>query len=146
MSKYTVTRGSVALNTAADTLTLIAAANRAALINYIYIGALGVAAAANEVGIYFASTVGATPSGAIVPQGKDPWMAPTAATTSATGWTTQPLIANPPLLRAALNANGGQWFWQAIKGEEFRLQNAGNFCIRAISGTSLVTVTVGFEE
>lgn len=145
MAQYTVARVATALSTTTDFMTLVAPANRRVKINYIYISGQATASAANEVGIYIASTVGATGSAPIVAQPVDPWSA-AAATVINTAWTTQPLVANPPIIRAGVNANGGTFVWQALKGQEIILQNAGNVSIRSITGTSLVTVTVGFEE
>jgi hypothetical protein len=156
MAMYSIARDSVALNTAADFLTLITVANRPIQIVEISVAGMGTASAANSLGVY-RSSGGATPTGPIVavPMGKvgavTTGSAPVAATTSATGWTTQPTITASAgyglILTLGVNANGGIYRWVARPGEEIVcVGTTDTISFRAITGTSTVSLHVVFME
>lgn len=146
MAIYTITKVNTALSTTLDSLTLIAAASRRFKVLKIYIVGGAAASAANEVGVYRATAAGVTPTGAITPQPVESQVA-AAQTTTATGWTTQPTLGNPPLVRGIVNSNGGVLPWLPAKpGAELVFLGGETMSIRSISGTGLVTIEVTIEE
>jgi len=110
MSMHSVTRSNVALNTANDLLTFIAAASRKIKLHEISVGGMGTASAANEIAVQ-RSTGGTTGGGAITPESVDPDSLADSVTVVNTTWSAQPTLSGTPLLRLPVNANGGVYRW-----------------------------------
>ena len=113
MSVYSAIVSNTALNTAADLVTLTPAANRRIQLLEVSIGGMGTASLANELGVFQVTTVGVTGAGAITPGAwSGDGLAPAAASTVFTGWTTQPVIG-AQLASIPFNSNGGLYRWKA---------------------------------
>ncbi len=140
---YSGVRSGVALSTTADQFTLTAAsAGQLRVLEYL-IGGEATASAVNRVALQY-STGGATPTTA-TPE-KFNSRSPAAASQLATGWTTQPTLAGLPIITLAYNAFGGVWRWVASPGEEIYRVNSEQFSVRSLSGTSVVSATIIWEE
>ena len=149
MLTYNVNRSNVALSLTNDLLTITAASAKALRIWAITIGGQGTLSANNTVGVYRVGTLGATASGAITPTPKNPAF-PASGFTVATIWTTQPVVgALVELL--SVNANGGGMRWVASQPALAIMIPAGataasQLSIRAVTGTSNVTISMDIEE
>jgi hypothetical protein len=145
MGKFSVTRALVALNTANDTLTFIAASGRRIKIYEVIVGGLATASAANVVQVS-RSTGGTTGGGALTPQAIVSDQAASITVVNTT-WVAQPtLAAGGPLLRLPVNSNGGVFRWVARPGDEIEARNAEQISIRSETGTGNISITVLFEE
>lgn len=144
MSMHSVTRSNVALNTANDLLTFIAAASRKIKIHEISVGGMGTASAANEIAVQ-RSTGGTTGGGAISPESVDPDSLADAVTVVNTTWSAQPSLSGTPILRLPVNANGGVYRWVAKPGQEIVVRNSGQLSVRPAVGNSNVSIHVVYE-
>jgi hypothetical protein len=144
MGKYTYSRSNVALNTANDLITFIAAANRRARILSIEIQGMGTTGQAMEI-VASRSTGGTTGGGALTPQRKSS-DAPAAAVTANTTWAAQPTLDTGTPVRLGFNQNGSIYRWAAIRGDELEFRNAEQISIRPSIGTGNATITVETEE
>jgi len=147
MATYTVSRDNTALSTSSDFMTIIPATNHSLQIIEISVGGMGTASAANSLGVY-RSTGGTTGGGAITPTpvGRiSSAIPPASGTVVNTTWTGQPTLGGL-LLALPVNANGGIYRWVARPGEEILCVAADEISLRAITGSSNVTVTVVFSD
>lgn len=144
MSMHSVTRSNVALNTANDLLTFIAAASRKIKIHEISVGGMGTASAANEIAVQ-RSTGGTTGGGAITPESVDPDSLADSVTVVNTTWSAQPSLSGTPLLRLPVNANGGVYRWVAKPGQEIVVRNSGQLSVCPAVGSSNVSIHVVYE-
>jgi hypothetical protein len=144
MSIHSVTRSNVALNTANDVMTIIAAANRKIRILEVTVGGMGTASAANEVAVQ-RSTGGTTGGGAITPESFDPDSLADSVTVVNTTWAAQPTLSGSPELRLPVNANGGVFRWVARPGQELNVRNSGQLSIRPAVGSSNISIHVVYE-
>lgn len=147
MATFTVTRSNAALSTSSDFMTIIPASNHSLQIIEVSVGGMGTASAANELGVY-RSTGGTTGGGAITPTpvgrltSSNP---PATGTVVNTTWSAQPTLGGI-LLGLPVNANGGIYRWVARPGEEIMCVASDEISLRAVSGSSNVTVTVVFTD
>lgn len=142
---YLINRGSTALSTTNDLLTIVGAANRTVRIRRVTIYGLATASAANVV-LMQRSTAGVTPGGAITPapQVNSDRAASFAAYTT---WTTQPtLTPNVILGRFGVNANGGVANVYYPPGYQPEIRGTEQLSFRSESGTSNVAIEVEVEE
>lgn len=146
---YMVSRSNSALSTTADLLTIQAAAGRSIKIHEIAVAGMGTASAANELGIFRQTALGATAATFIVPEKTNPAL-PASAFTANTAWTTQPAISAVALLRLGVNANGGVFRWVAKPGQEIELPGSATFTgalsLRSVVGASNVSIHIIVEE
>jgi hypothetical protein len=136
MALFTVTRASAALNTSADTITIVASASKPLRVLYVEASGMGTASAANEI-VISRSTGGTTPGGAITP-------APLAGSGSAsfsayTTYAVAPTLSTT-VHRLTVNANGGKDRFNPPPGLEIEVPASGQISIRSASGTSNVTI------
>ena len=148
MSFFAASVDAASPGTTNDVLTLTAAAVRMAFVHELSISGLGTASAAGEIAAARATTVGVTPV-AQTPAKINPLSA-AAASTVATGWTTQPVRAAVPLLRLGCNANGGVYRWVAKPGMEIALYDTVTTGQLSAFMTTAAAITYGvhllFEE
>jgi hypothetical protein len=144
MALFALTRSNFALNTANDSLTLIAAANRRLIIHEVSLVGLGTASAANEI-VLSRSTGGTTPGGAITAEELEA-DGGAAAFTNATTWSAQPALSGTGILRLGVNANGGVYRWVSKSRTEIILRNSEQVSIRSAVGTSNMGMHVIVEE
>ena len=148
---YTIPRTSFALVAGNDVITVSGNALRSWRLLDIYLGGLGTASAANEIGICRTATVGITPGGALTPTPKNV-RAPAFGGVVSTTWATQPVIG-VVMDRLMVNANGGN-IYRDFKREGLQLEwEAGgaavlNSCmsIRCVSGSSSIVFGYTIEE
>jgi hypothetical protein len=152
VATYGVAKDSLTLSTAADSLTLIPAANRPIQLIEVSVAGMGTASAANSLGVY-RSSGGVTPSAAItpVPMGKvGSGSNPVAGCSTATAWATQPTITASAgyglLLDLGVNSNGGIYRWVARPGEEIICGNTDTISFRAVTGSGVVSLHIVFVE
>lgn len=147
MATYTVTRSNFALSTSSDAMTIIPATNHSLYIIEVSVGGMGTASAANELGVY-RSTGGTTGGGAITPtpvgriSSTNP---PASGTVVNTTWSAQPTLGGL-VVSLPVNANGGIYRWVARPGEEILAVASDEISLRAVSGSSNVSVTVVFTD
>jgi hypothetical protein len=144
MAMYALSRSNVALNTANDTITIIAGASRRLRVIEVLVGGMGTASAANEVTVS-RSTGGTTGGGALTPQ-KLQTDAPTQTFTNFTTWSAQPSLSGDPVVRIPVNANGGVVRWLARADQMVEARNSEQISIRAAVGSSNVSLTVIVDE
>lgn len=149
MSFFAASVDAASPGTTNDVLTLTAAAVRRAFLHEVSISGMGTASAAGEIAAARATTVGVTPV-AQTPEKIDPHSA-AAASTVATGWTTQPVVSAVKLLRLGCNANGGVYRWVAKPGTEIAVydtaNNTGQISLRMITAAAVTYgVHIIFEE
>lgn len=145
MPIYTVSRGSTALSTTNDLVTLVGATGRAYRLLYVVIGGLATASAANVV-LMQRSTGGTTGGGGITPAPSEP-SSPAAGFSAFTTWAAQPtLTANTVLHRFAVNANGGLHPVYFVPPMEVKWRGTEQVSFRSETGTSNVTITIVIEE
>lgn len=145
MAIYRVTRGSTALSTTADLITVIAPSSRTIRIRRISVAGLATASAANVI-LVQRSTGGTTGGGALTP-------APVVTESAASGtvvnttWSAQPTpTAGVILDRIGVNANGGVNNLFYPPGSEIILRNSEQLSFRSETGTSNVTISLEFDE
>jgi hypothetical protein len=116
---YSATVSNVTFNTAADSMTLTPAANRRIQLIDVSIGGMGTASAANELGIFPATTVGVTGSGGITPWAlSGDGLTPAASATVFTAWATQPVVGQQ-MFSIPCNSNGGLYRYKYAPDQPF---------------------------
>ena len=146
--RYTIPLASTTLSTTLSSLTIVSGATRAFKICEIYLSGTGTASASNDVGLYRVATAGVTPAGAITPVPLNP-ASPAASMTTATSYTTQPVIGSK-ILDIPVNSNGGVGYYRPQPGQEIEVPAgavaAGTVTLRAVAGTGTVAGWVTVEE
>lgn len=142
MAVFTVTRGSAALSTTNDLMTIIAAAGKPLRIMVVELKGMGTASAANSV-LVSRSSGGTTGGGTITPRPVDGASSP--SFTVNTTWSVQPTLGNEQW-RLEPNANGGIDKFVALPGAEILVPAGAQISIRSESGTSNVVANVVVEE
>jgi len=146
MSTYSATVSGATPSTTNDTMTITGASASTpyAQIIEVSVSGMGTASAANELGLFNVTTVGATGSGAITPNKFSPFSVAAVAVIN-TGWTTQPTVGGE-LIALGCNSNGGIYRWVARPGEEISLYgnaaNGGQYSLRFKNSASAGPVTV----
>ena len=140
---YTGSRAGVTLATTTDLWTLSSPSAGQVRILESYVGGEATASTVVRIAIQ-RSTGGATPTNQ-TPE-KMNTRSPTAASTFATTWTTQPTLSGVAVLFHAFNAFGGTDRWVPSPGEEIYLVNAEILSARSASGIPVVSAHVVFEE
>jgi hypothetical protein len=143
MPLYTVSRGSTALSTSNDLLTIVASSTKPLRVYLAELKGMGTTSAANAV-LVSRSSSGTTGGGGITPT---PLNSGSGAASFAayTTWSAQPTLG-ATLLRLGVNANGGIDKWQAFPGSEIQIPVSGQLSIRSESGTSNVLANLVIEE
>ena len=142
-TRYSVTKTATALSTSLDSLVMIAPSTRAIKIWRIAIYGGGTASAANEIVLARLSANG-TNSGAITPTPLS--SGGSAAASTVNGTQTVASTQGAILDRFAVNSNGGVDVHAYPFGQELEIPPSGAVGLRAVSGTSPVTIEVIFEE
>ena len=144
MALWKVNRGSTALSTSNDFVTIVAGAANPIRIWRVKFAGAGTASAYNEV-LMQRSSSGSTPGGAITPEKVD--TTSSSATFSVyTTWGVQPTLSGGPLERFGVNSNGGIDPWVALPGEEIKVPAGGQVSFRSASGTGNVLGSIVIED
>lgn len=143
MPLYTVSRGSTALSTSNDLVTIVASSTKPLRVYLVDMKGMGTTSAANAV-LVSRSSSGTTGGGAITPSKLNSGSG-SASFAAYTTWSAQPTLGDT-LLRLGVNANGGIDKWQAFPGGEIQIPVSGQLSIRSESGTSNVLVNLIIEE
>jgi hypothetical protein len=144
MPLFTVSRGSTALSTSNDYLTVVASSTKPLRIYVVDLKGNAGSSAANEVVMYRSSS-GTTPGGAITPVKVNTGSAIASFLVYTTWSGSQPTLGDA-LWRFEVNANGGIDKFVAIPGAEIPVPVSGQVSIRSVSGTSLMIANLLIEE
>lgn len=145
MPLFSVNRGSTALSTSNDLVTIVASASKPLRILMAKLGGMGTTAAANEV-LMQRSTGGTGGGGGITPAKINTGSA-AASFNAYTTWSGQPsLTANEVLHRFTVNANGGIDPFVALPGGEISVPVSGQVSFRSAAGTSNAVINLMVEE
>jgi hypothetical protein len=112
VSVYSAIVSNVALNTAADLITLTPPASRRIQLLEVSIGGMGTASAANELGVFQGNAAGTTPVAVTPTAWSGDGYSPAPGSTVASGWTGQPTVSGQ-IASIPFNSNGGIYRWKA---------------------------------
>jgi hypothetical protein len=134
-------------------MTLTPASNRRLQLLEVSIGGMGTASAANELAVYWVTTVGVTGSGAITPNAwSGDGLAPAAVSTVNTGWTTQPVVSTE-IVSIPCNSNGGIYRWKTAPDQPLYAVGLAaaarvnpQFSFRSKVGTGTISMMIVWME
>jgi hypothetical protein len=157
MQLYEVIRTNIALNNAADFMTLISGATRSSIIVGVDAEGDGNTSSYNEFGLYRVATAGTTGSAPVVPTApSSPNMTGTTPAlafsgTVNTAWTGQPTLG-ALLKNCPVNSNGQRFYWRAMPNYIDAIDMpgganaAGSISVRGINGAGNVSIRITLIE